>query len=421
MPSTSWYFAEGTTRGGFDEWLCLENPGGSGAHAHLAFTTGTGERIEREVGLPAHSRRTVHVNNLVGEGKDVSCSVTSDAPIVAERPMYFDYQGHWTGGHTVVGTGVPATTWYFAEGYTGPGFEEWVCVLNPGSSAAHLTFRFQTQEAGEVTRAAQSVPAHSRATFRVNDLLGPGYQCSLKLESDTPVIAERPMYFDYLGSASLHWNGGHCVMGATTLAKQYCFAEGTTRGGFEEWLTIQNPGPAPIRVSAAFQLGVGQGAAVNKTYIVSAGRRFTLNVADEVGSEKDVSVRLSSASEFLAERPMYFRYQGYGANMTGGHCVVGAAEPFTSCYFAEGYTGGSFQEYLCLQNPGASASTVEVTYFTQEAGALEPKSVVVPPATRFTLRVNDHAGGNYQLSCRLRVLSGPPVVVERPMYFDYCY
>jgi hypothetical protein len=421
LPSTSWYFAEGTTRGGFDEWLCLENPGGSDAHAHLAFITGTGERIEREVGLPAHSRRTVHVNHVVGEGKDVSCSVTSDLPIVAERPLYFDYQGRWTGGHTVLGTGAPATTWYFAEGYTGPGFDEWVCVLNPGSSTAHLTFRFQTQESGEVTRPAQSVPPHSRATFRVNDLLGPGYQCSLKLESDTPVIAERPMYFDYLGSASLHWNGGHCVMGATTLAKQYCFAEGTTRGGFEEWLTIQNPGPAPIRVNAAFQLGVGQGAVVNKIYTVSTGRRFTVNVADEVGSEKDVSVRLSSASEFLAERPMYFRYQGYGANMTGGHCVVGVAEPFTSCYFAEGYTGGSFQEYLCLQNPGASASTVEVTYFTQEAGALEPKSVVVPPATRLTVRVNDHAGGNYQISCRLRVLSGPPVVVERPMYFDYCY
>ncbi|MBU1670607.1 MAG: hypothetical protein KKF41_16135 [Actinobacteria bacterium] len=39
--------------------------------------------------------------------------------IIAERPMYFNYLGAWTGGHDVVGATSEATTWYFAEGYTG--------------------------------------------------------------------------------------------------------------------------------------------------------------------------------------------------------------------------------------------------------------------------------------------------------------
>jgi hypothetical protein len=418
-PSTTWYFAEGTTRAGFDEWLCMENPGGSAARAELAFTTGTGERVSHEVDLPAHSRSTVHVNHIVGDGKDVSCSIRSNIPIVAERPMYFDYQGAWTGGHTIVGATAPAKKWYFAEGYTGQGFDEYICVLNPGDSPARLTFRFQTQETGEVIREGMSVPAHTRATFKVNDLLGPGYQCSLKLVSDAPVVAERPMYFDYLGSGDAHWNGGHCVLGATDPQKQFYFAEGTTRDGFQEWLTIQNPGASPIQVSATYQLGEGQGAAVSKTYAVDAGRRFTVRVADEVGGGKDVSVRLSSASPFLAERPIYFNYRGAGENITGGHCVVGTPRPYEECFFAEGYTGGGFDEYLCLQNPGPDASVVQVDYYTQEAGPLEAKTVTIPGGTRLTIYVNDHAGPGYRLSCHLRVLTGPPVAVERPMYFDY--
>jgi hypothetical protein len=33
--------------------------------------------------------------------------------------------------------------------------------------------------------------------------------------------------------------------------------------------------------------------------------------------------------------------------------------------------------------------------------------------------VNEHAGPDYQLSTRVKVLSGPGIVVERPMYFIY--
>ncbi len=56
-------------------------------------------------------------------------------------------------------------TFYFAEGYTGPGFEEWICVLNPEDAPKGLTFRFQTEEEGEKVVGGQSVPAHSRAAF----------------------------------------------------------------------------------------------------------------------------------------------------------------------------------------------------------------------------------------------------------------
>ena len=419
-PGTRWQFAEGTTRNGFEEWLTLENPQGETANAHLAFMTGDGETFDMDMALPPGSRGTVHVNRVVGQGKDVSCSVTSDRPIVAERPMYFSYgAGGWRGGHDVVGASDPVETWYFAEGYTGPGFEQYVCVLNPDTRPASLRFRFQTEEEGEIIRAGQSVPARTRSTFKINDLLGANYQNSLVLESDRPVVAERALYFDYLGKGDHHWDGGHCVMGAPSLSREYFFAEGTTRDGFEEWLTLQNPNPSPLSVTATYHLGDGQGDPVTRTYTVGAEKRYTVFAADEVGTGKDVSVKLSAPDEFLAERSIYFNYQGFGANWPDGHCVIGVPERYDECYFAEGYTGGSFQEWLCLQNPGNTDSTVEATYYTEEKGALEPRYITVPARTRVTVRVNDNAGPNLQLSCRLRVTSGPDVVAERPMYFDY--
>ena len=74
--------------------------------------------MEKNYPVKKTSRYTVDVNTEVGADQDVSCVVTSDQPIVAERPMYFNYHGKWTGGHDVVGAPAPATTFYFAEGTT---------------------------------------------------------------------------------------------------------------------------------------------------------------------------------------------------------------------------------------------------------------------------------------------------------------
>lgn len=316
-----------------------------------------------------------------------------------------------------MGATSPEKAWYFAEGYTGAGFDMWICVLNPGDSDANLTFNFQTQEEGPIERTGYAVAAHSRGSFRINDVLGPNYQTSLELVSDQPVVAERPMYFDYTGTNDWHWKGGHCVMGTPSLSQQYYFAEGTTRGGFEEWLTLQNPNQEAITIEAIYQLGEGQGDPVPKSYDVPAGTRQTILVPVEVGDGKDVSVYLSSDSQFLAERPMYFDYSYVDLQAQGGHCVIGATAGASEWFLAEGYTGDGFNQWICLQNAGAEDATVLITYYTQEKGALDPKEVSVPAGTRRTVMVNDHAGAGYQLSCGLS--SDEPVVVERPMYFEF--
>ena len=414
-------FAEGYTGEGFQQYLCIGNANDYPAEVEIWYLFPDSTYLDDYLTVPAASRATLDVNDYINpyfeHGSEVSVIVFSDLEVVVERPIYFSYQGRWTDGHNVVGTPYVSKLWFFAEGYTGWGFDEYICVLNPTGEPANLTFHFQTEEAGEIDR-TESVPPASRRTFKVNELLGSDYQCSLVLESDQLVVAERPMYFDYTGLGNHHWEGGHCVIGLPYLDQEYYFAEGTTRSGFEEWLTIQNPFSEAITVIATYQLGEGQGTPVIKSYVIPPERRYTVNVSEEVGKEKDVSVKLASSSYFLAERPMYFRYGGYGASWEGGHCIIGASELSSEWFFAEGCTADGFQEWLCLQNTGEEDAEIQILYLGR-AGILAAKQVTVPAKTRKTLRVNDEAGSGLELSCSLRVLSGPPVMVERPMYFDY--
>ncbi len=423
LPAGDFYFAEGYTGPGFQEYLCLGNPCSVPVTVDVTYLFTDGTSSERAYNIPALSRFTANVNAEVGPDREVSIVCSSDASFVAERPMYFDYTGagaSWTGGSDVIGAARASYAWYFAEGYTGSGFDEWVCILNPGNVTASLTLEFQTQEAGlMVPNGTYNVPAHSRATFKANDLLGGGsYQASLKITSDAPVVAERATYFDYQGLGAWGWTGGHCVMGAPILGRDYYFAEGYTGAGFEEWLTLQNPGEEAVSVHASYQLA--SGGPVEKDYAVPAASRATVYVPNEVGIDQDVSVHLSSDDWFLAERPMYFDYRGAGPtprDWTGGHCVIGADSPGTDWFFAEGYTGFDFDQWFCIQNPGGSDAHVQIAYYAEGSASPNPTEHTVPANSRRTIYVKADAGQGFTISAR--IASDQPVIVERPMYFNY--
>ncbi len=414
------YFAEGHTGDGFQEYLCLFNPQDSQAAVTVQYLFTDGSKQLQPVTLAPESRTTIDVNAVAGPGRDVSVIVQMDRAVQVERPIYFNYGGAWSGGSDTWGAPGPSVNWNFAEGYTGAGFDQYVCILNPQSRPAAIMFDFQTQENGPVGLAGYIVPANSRATFRVNDLLGGAYSNSLQLKSTVPVVAERSMYFDYRGGeGGMSWSGGHTVVGAPVLVNQYLFAEGTTRSGFDEYLTLQNPGTSSIQVNAVFEPDLGKGAPLARVFTVDAGKRQTVPVRDVLGTDMDVSIKVSSAAPFLAERVIYFDYRGYGADWTGGSCVIGAHAVSTEWLFAEGATGDLWHDYICLQNPNSSDAMVQVIYYSQERGKILPDNFVIPANGRVTLVVNSHAGPDLRLAARIRVTSGPGIIAERSQYFDF--
>ncbi|MEJ5187423.1 MAG: hypothetical protein WHT46_10140, partial [Candidatus Geothermincolales bacterium] len=160
----------------------------------------------------AQRRLTINVNQVVGPGKEVSVYLRTAGEVFAERPMYFRYQGtggySWTGGHSASGVDAPLQRMYFPEGYTGDGFEEWLCLANFGDKMAQATVTYIYPDR-EPKVVKYSVPARRRVTLNVNHEAGSGTDVSVKVEADRPLVAERPMYFNYRGA----WDGGHVGTG----------------------------------------------------------------------------------------------------------------------------------------------------------------------------------------------------------------
>jgi len=206
----TWYFAEGTTRAGFEEWLCLANPGTIDAEVKVTYHIAGAGDVEQYINVPATKRRTILVNSIVGPEKDVAIKVESGQPVVAERPIYFDYRSKWNGGHISIGAAAPSTAWFFAEGTTRAGFEEWLCLLNPGDVKAQVKVKYVFQDATTRTQDLLLAPGQ-RFSVYVNEVVGPDRDVAIWVESDQGVVAERSMYFSYHDA----WDGGHNAIGVT--------------------------------------------------------------------------------------------------------------------------------------------------------------------------------------------------------------
>lgn len=395
----------------FEEWLCLENDSGTPANVTIEYYTGEGRTTRQVLQVSAASRRTVSVNEAVGWGQDVSAKVTSDVGIVAERPMYFDYHNAWPGGHVSSGAPAPAARWYFAEGCTRTGFEEWLTIENAQGTAATVTLTFMT-EAGPVSPRQVSAPASARTTVNVNDIVGPEHDVSALVESDAPVVVERPVYFRYRDK----WSGGHDSLGALEPSTAWYFGEGTTRanpadGSYEEWLCLQNPGAGQADAHVSFLLDGG--GTVERDYRIAPASRFTIDVNLEVGSDRDVSAVVTSEAPLVAERPMYFSTR---EGWDGGDVAMGSVAPAASRLFAEGCTRDGFQTWVSIGNPHAEPVETTIDYFTA-SGKTQSRQVTVPAKGRSTVDVNLDIGPQEDVSWR--VSAGKPVIAERPMYFSY--
>ncbi len=307
QPAKEWYFAEGTTRSGFNEWLTIQNPDATNtAMITCEYMRASGGSITKIYGVLPASRATVNVNAEV-ENADVSMYLTSNVDIICERPMYFNYGGAWSGGHCVAGANAPRNSWYFAEGNTRSGFDEWLCIQNPTGLEAGVDFQFML-DGGQIVTDSLAVPAHTRRTLHVPEVVEAGRDVSVVVAcAETPIVVERPMYFALPApDGGPAWTGGHDVLGGQP-GTSFFFAEGCTRSGFQEYLCLQNPGAQEAWVTVEY-IPAG-GGVTSGTYLLGPHSRATVSVNLMAGQDKDVSMRVQSDRDIIAERPMYFSYR----------------------------------------------------------------------------------------------------------------
>jgi hypothetical protein len=110
-----WYFPEGYTGPGFEEWILIYNPradeGGTGIPIAPEIRMYGPEGYIGNFNSPAiqpGQRRSVFINDLAayyGYTGDVSVVVrgVDNPPFICERAMYFNYKGQITGGSQTFG------------------------------------------------------------------------------------------------------------------------------------------------------------------------------------------------------------------------------------------------------------------------------------------------------------------------------
>lgn len=125
--------------------------------------------------------------------------------------------------------GAGSRTWYFPEGYTGPGFEEYILVFNPPADVggtgkvAFVTMGFYGQ-AGMIGFHTLNVEPGQRASVNINQVLKSRYNYEGDVsvvvgswDNEATIICERAMYFNYAG----HVTGGSQTLGYTEAEAPY--------------------------------------------------------------------------------------------------------------------------------------------------------------------------------------------------------
>jgi len=434
---TDFYFAEGFTGPGFQETLTLLMPNNAGTATIDYFLNGDAP-ITRHVDLVAGQVTPVSVNDAVGPDKEVSMRVKLPFPGVAERIMHFQL-GAWHGSTDIVGATHTSSEWDFAEGSTLGFFSEYLTLQNPNLSPVSVDLHYFTDSTAPLTKTV-TLPPTSRTTIPVfvgsatsssgcdpNTTcgIGPGHagvSIQAIAQNGQQIIAERPFYVDGFSFGSGAIRDGHVAFGANAPATTWNFAEGTTLPGFNEYLTVENPGVSNARVSLNYI--DDQGTATQRSVDVLAGTRYTVEVfgaTSGVGpGHAGVSVQLISTEPIVAERPMYV-VRDFGSGTVAGATVVVGSTTLSNLFgFASASTVPGENDFLTLQNPSKTlAANVHITYYT--ASRTVTGGVTVNPNTRSTVPIFSDAtlmgvlgsGGGV---VGIVILSDQPILVEKPTY-----
>ncbi|TAK34374.1 MAG: hypothetical protein EPO21_09780 [Chloroflexota bacterium] len=310
-PNTTWLFAEGATVAPFHTWLLLQNPNNVAAPTTIAYLLESGQTVTQTLSLPANSRTSIFVNDVLPNAA-FSSRVVSSQPIIAERAMY-----RFPGNAATVNSGVnaPSTSWFFSEGRTelsslrgegAPPADTFLLLENTNSTQATATITLFGVGGNTTTFSVVLLPT-SRITLFLNPLMTGSF--GIRVVSTIPIIAERSIFF------GTEPRGAYSTQGATALSTSWHFAEGETRSPFNEIITLLNPGDQTANVRMDFLLVTGQ--TVPGFFDVAPHSKLEVEVGRIVTGAN--SVNITSSQPIVAERTMFiFKLGSIGAHDTIG-------------------------------------------------------------------------------------------------------
>ena len=456
--SKTWYFAEGYVSSSFSEFLTLANPNAQAAIVSVTYLTQPLNQAPKppftlRYTVGAQTRYTVSINSQPGivQNDQVSLVVNASLPIVAERPMYFKYtplSPNPSGGTDVVGATHLGSAFFFpfvqfgrdvqsGSPTHGVNYITYLTVLNQNNAPVNVSITYEG--AGSLYTVTHRVAANTRGTISLmsdfplatasnnNSYL---YATSLLVTTDLPVVVELPSYFTMPPSASgFPLATGTDEIGASNPQTSWDFAEGytgATGSPFQTYIDLANFGDTPSQVTLTLSLTSPSNAHSIKTYQTTVAPQSSVSVwlnpivcpAGVTYCGQSVATQVAASQPVVADRQMFFNY---GGKTPGATAVVGSASgPQSTFYFAEGYTGPGFTEYLTFVNPASNTAgeSITVRYLIQGGTTKTVTIAQLQPGQRWTEIVNRDIGPNRSVSVVVTA-SGGTLIVERPMYFQF--
>ncbi len=337
---TTFYFADVPNDVNATSYLTILNPNNVTANVQVVYPFPT-SALKQTLAVPANSRGTI-APSLAGYTGHEPAIVTSDQPILVERPTYFFNVGGVSGAFDIVGVPSLATDWLFAEGYTGGSTQEYLTVANLDPNAAATANVSIILKSGTGKTATFSLTLHNNTQIvwsvnANNTFQGSTPEVSAEVQSSgAQVVVQREMFFSYKHTLPNIAIGGTDVIGQVGPAAHnvYSFAEGYSNTGYNEWLTIQNPTLNAETIYITLVNGSGQ--TFTEGVQVPANSRYTLDITALVqttafnagvsssANSVSMTVQTINGAPFVAERPQYWNTQGVSSFFSeGGTDVIG--------------------------------------------------------------------------------------------------
>ena len=303
-PSRSWYFPDGTTVRGAEEWLTLFNPFGDDAIVALSFLTDAGFQAPnalQSVVVPRRSRISIPVHQQVIRRDRVATSVVArTGRVIAEETLRFDGTGAdgRKGLAVMLGVTGPAPRWRFAFGDSRAGIAESIAIANFAAIPTEVSVGIRLDS--HLALEPQTVMVPARSVIRVDvggrAPVGAGYSVEVRATRATPVTV----------SAFVSWSAGGITgvastSGSTSASKRWAFAAAQL-DQTDAVLSVVNVSVRPITVELySYNAGDPNSPKSGPAVAVPVGERRTFTMA-QLGLPPGRVTVLAADGFFVAER-----------------------------------------------------------------------------------------------------------------------
>jgi hypothetical protein len=254
---------------------------------------------------------------------------------------------------------------FFADGYTGAGYREYLSLLNPRPRVLRAELTIYRADGATRGLGLRLAPL-SRRTLDVN-VLAPQASTALKVEMDAPAVVERALYA----------GNGQMVAGAPLPSRRWYVAEAYVGAGFRDALRIFNPSDLAATIAITAYRSDGSMRLAHR--VVAGGTRLDVTL-DDIAPHGAVGLQIRSSEPTVVESVVNVPHA------SGPSSAMALVSPSRLWLFPDGGTLPGNREYIAVLNPGSTPATVRLHPVT--AGGY---------GRALRLRVGPHARATYAL------------------------